>query len=511
MTEETQLVVTVAVTVLMLVITVLLFLQIRKDRRRFKEEKSLIIDGLLSRTAINSEINSYLSKAGKEDSFSLMRIEIENYDETLKAFGPREAKRALEKVAYFMTKAIPKRCSIGNFETTHFLVLMRSEYERQESYRTARKLLAIITKPIKVFKNTFINFEASIGICHYPIHGTRFKDLMNSLTIAVNDARAKGINQIETYGGGMAESEEGMGLQYALKQAMEEKQFVLHYQPIIDIAKDAFYGVEALVRWKHPSKGLISPQSFLDAMEQSGDINWIGTWGLETLIQEYYETKREYPYLSYQINFNLSIKQLLSDTIAGEFQRLIKKYKMNPQTIVLELEDFSAYQKYTIIKQNIAKFKKIGFKISLNAYGIDSNTLLALDEMHVDVIKLDRLFFQKEDDSYLKERLMEMIVDWGEKNKKDVIAEGIEDEEMLKLCQAFNINLVQGYYFSEPISSADIIRFIRERAWSRTQNEGTYDDFLMNDPAGETQAEEENSESNSEEEAKSEPKFFDQN
>ena len=110
------------------------------------------------------------------------------------------------------------------------------------------------------------------------------------------------------------------------------------------------------------------------------------------------------------------------------------------------------------------------------------NTLLTLDEMPIDVIKLDRLFFKQEEaeDSYLKERLMEMIVEWGEKNNKDVIAEGIENEDMLNFCKNFNINLIQGYYFSEPVSSAEIINYIRERAWEKEEIEDDFDDFLLN-------------------------------
>lgn len=485
MTDETTMVITVSIMAGMLILTILMIFGVRRDRRRYKEEKSLIIDGLLSKTAINSEINSYLSKAGKEDTFSLIRVEIDNYDEVINAFGKGEARRALERVAYFMTKAIPRRCSMGNFETTHFLILMKSEYDRMQTFATAKKLLGIITKPIKVFKNTFINLECSIGICHYPVHGSRFKELMNSLTVALNEARNKGTNQIEVYGEGRVDSEEGMNLQLALKQAMEDKQFVLFYQPIINISKEKFYGVEALVRWKHPSRGLISPQSFLDAMEQSGDINWIGTWGLETLIQEYYEIRREFPYLTYQINFNLSVKQLLSDTIVSDFSRLIKKYKMNPQIIVLELAEFNAYQKYSLIKQNISRLKKVGFKISLNAYGIDANTMMTLDEMPIDVIKLDRQFFQKEEESYLKERLLGLIVDWGAKNNKDVIAEGIEDQEMLDFCKQFNIELVQGYYFSEPISSSEIIAFIKEQSWVKSETSENGDDFLVEENGNE--------------------------
>ena len=102
--------------------------------------------------------------------------------------------------------------------------------------------------------------------------------------------------------------------------------------------------------------------------------------------------------------------------------------------------------------------------------------------MPIDVIKLDRLFFKQEEaeDSYLKERLMAMIVEWGEKNNKDVIAEGIENEDMLNFCKNFNINLIQGYYFSEPVSSAEIINYIRERAWEKEEIEDDFDDFLLN-------------------------------
>lgn len=465
MTEETMMIITSAIMAGLVILTIILIFGVRRDQRRFKEEKSLIIDGLLSRTAINKEISSYLSKARKDEPFSLIRIEIENYEEVINAFGKPEAKRALERVAYFMSRSLPKKCCVGNFQVTNFLVLVKAEYDRSHTFLTAKKLLQVITKPIKVFKNTFINLECSIGICHYPIHGTKFKELMNSLAIAINDARSKGINQIEAYAGGKEDVQEGLSFQLALKEAMEEKQFVLFYQPIIDIINSKFYGVEALVRWDHPTRGLISPQSFLDVMEQSGDINWIGNWGLETLIQEYYEIRREFPYLSYQITLNLSVKQLLSDTLVPEFSKLIKKYKMNPQIIILELAEFTAYQKFTIIKQNIGKLKKIGFKISLNAYGIDANTLMALNEMPIDVIKLDKQFFEKEEESYLKEKLLGLIVEWGSKNNKDVIAEGIEDKQMLDLCKEFQIQFIQGYYYSKPISSSEIVTYIKDQPW----------------------------------------------
>jgi diguanylate cyclase (GGDEF)-like protein len=465
MTEETQIILTMGVMVAMIILTIFLIFGVRRDKRRFREDKSLILDGLLSRTAITSEINAYLSRATKEQMFSLMSIEIDNFDDVINAYGKPEAKKALERVAYFMARALPKKVLMSNFQTTHFLVFMKSEYDRMQCQDLAKKLLSIIRKPIKIYKDASINMSGSIGIAYYPLHGTKFKELTNSLAIALQEAKAKGGDNIFVYGEKDIERAENLQFYMAIKEAMENKQFVLFYQPIIDINNEKFYGVEALVRWNHPEKGLITPQNFLDIMEQSGDIKWIGIWGLETLIQEYYEVRRQFPYLNYQITLNLSTKQLLNDTIVSDFTKLIKKYKMKPEIIILEIADFSAYQKHSMIKQNIAKLKKFGFKISLNAYGIDSNTLLTLNNMPIDVIKLDRQFFTKEEESYLKERLLDLIVQYGKKNNKDVIAEGIEDEEMVTFCKDAAIDLVQGYFYSKPISSTEIINFIHEESW----------------------------------------------
>lgn len=467
MTEETQIIITVGTMVALVILTIFLIFGVRRDKRRYKEDKSLILEGLLSRTAIISEINAYISRVGKDQMFSLMAIEIDNFDDVVNAFGRPEAKKALERVAYFMAKALPKKVLLSNYQTTHFLVFMKNEYDRVQCLDVAKKLLSIIRKPIKLYKDASINMSGSIGIAFYPRHGTKYKELINSLAIAVQEARSKS-DSIFVYGEKDIERGENLQFYMAIKEAMENKQFVLFYQPIIDINNEKFYGLEALVRWNHPEKGLIAPQNFLDIMEQSGDIKWIGIWGLETLIQEYYEIRRQFPYLNYQITFNLSTKQLLSDTLVSDFTKLIKKYKVKPEMIILEIADFSAYLKHSSIKQNISKLKKFGFKISLNAYGIDSNTLITLNNMPIDVIKLDRQFFTKEEESYLKERLLDLIVQFGKKNNRDVIAEGIEDEDMINFCKDAGIDLVQGYYYSKPISATDIITYIQEESWIKT-------------------------------------------
>ena len=477
MSKETEIVLTFAVLLGLLILSIFLLLGIRKDRRRAKEDKAIILDGLLTKSRIVSEINSCLSKANKDQSFTLINIQIDNFEETINAFGKLEAKKALERVAYYMNRSLPKRVLMGNIQMTGFLVLLKCEYDRMQSLEVAKKLLGIISKPIKIYQDTFINMTASIGIAFYPIHGTKYKELAHSLEIAVNQAKEQGGNSIIVYGDENGEKSGDLKFHLAIKSAMENKEFVLYYQPIINIEKEEFYGLEALVRWNHPQQGLISPQSFLDIMEQSGDIKWIGNWGLETLIQEYYEIRRQFPHLNYQITFNLSVRQLLNETVASDFNRLIKKYKMKPEIIILEIADFSAFQKYTVIKHNISKLKKIGFKISLNAYGIDSNTLLSLNKMPIDVIKLDRQFFNREEESYLKDRLLSLIVDYSNKNHKDVIAEGIEDQEMLEFCRENNIKLVQGYYFSKPVSSSDIVLYVQDESWVKEQKIPELPDF----------------------------------
>src|SRR5690554_4611138 len=186
---------------------------------------------------------------------------------------------------------------------------------------------------------------------------------------------------------------------FEIKEAIEKKEFIMLYQPIIDTDKNEIYGFEAYVRWEHPKHGILTPVQFLNIMEQSGDISWIGVWGLETIIAQNYELNRSFPDLKLQFTINISPRQLMDDKIADEFGKMIKKYKMLSSKISLEIAEYSTYEKNSVIKHNIERLKRLGFKIAINGFGLDYAGLTDLASMPIDTIRLDQHFFEKEQET----------------------------------------------------------------------------------------------------------------
>ena len=127
------------------------------------------------------------------------------------------------------------------------------------------------------------------------------------------------------------------------------------------LTKNDIYGVESLIRWNHPEHGLLTPFKFLGIMEQSGDINWIGLWGLETVIKTYQELKQEFPKKDFKFTINLSPKQLMNESLSQDFQKLLKKYRMNAENIVLEVVEFTVFDKPMQIHKTLADLKEDGF------------------------------------------------------------------------------------------------------------------------------------------------------
>jgi EAL domain-containing protein (putative c-di-GMP-specific phosphodiesterase class I) len=184
-----------------------------------------------------------------------------------------------------------------------------------------------------------------------------------------------------------------------------------------------------------------------------------------------YDLNRDFPDKKYQFTLNLSPRQLMDDKLVDEFGKLIRKYKMTTSKITLEISEYSTYEKNTVIKNNIDRLKKIGFKIAINGFGLDYSTLTSLETMPIDTIRLDKYFFDKEEDTNIKVKLTSLIVDTAKQYEKVVIAEGIETIEMLELVKKAGIELVQGYIYSKPLPVEDVSAFIKRRGWEAEYKE----------------------------------------
>ena len=341
------------------------------------------------------------------------------------------------------------------------------EYDRTESMEIANKVKTAIAKQIKLFGDTTINATASIAVAFYPAHGSQVKELLNSLQIATYIIKKSGGNAVRIYSEEMS-SEEGEHVEYyyQIKHAIQHKEFQLFYHPIINVENKTIYGAEALIRWNHPEHGLLSPYKFLGIMEQSGDIHWICLWGLETIIKTYQEVTQMFPTIDLKFSMNLSPKQLMSETIFQDFQKILKKYRMNAKHIVLEIVEFTLFDRQDVIRKNLGLLKQLGFQIAIDGFGLDFQTLEKVAALNVDIIKLDSGFLSEEED-FIRSKFANLIVDFAKKHEADVICELIETKDLMESAKGYGIHLLQGYYFSQPISAEALRGYIGVAAWDQ--------------------------------------------
>lgn len=438
-----------------------------KEKGRIKEEKNLAMQGVLTRSEINSVIVSYMARLTEEGKFSLIYIDLDKFTDYINAFGQRESEKILQKIVKNMEFPLPKGVKIARLQNDEFLIFLEMEFDRAEIIDLANKLKKAISTEINLFGDTKVKPTASIAVSFYPVHGYNLKDLLASLKIATYIIKKNGGNNVRVYSDEM-EDESGQHVEYyyQIKHAIQHKEFQLFYQPILNVKTNEIFGVEALIRWKHPEHGLLSPFKFLGIMEQSGDILWIGLWGLETIIKTFQELKQEFPRTPIIFSLNISTKQLMSDTLATNFQRILKKYRMDAGSIVLEIIEFTLFEKQENIFKNLKKLKELGFKIAIDGFGLDYSTLSKADKLDIDIIKLDNDFL-KEEESYMKAKFANLLVEFAKKNDYDIVCEAIESEEMMDEALKYDISIMQGYHFSKPISAESLRGYIGSETWER--------------------------------------------
>ncbi len=450
----------IIIPILVIISGYFLYRSIVKENKRFHEEVTNYIDGIQTKKEINASISSYISKQFSA-TFSLMLIDIDKFNDIIETFGENDANKIIHDLALKILHTLPKRVEMARIDTDQFLVFFKAEYSKEDVNALARKILLLITEPISLFGEESINITGSISLSIFPNHGNNIKKLMESLDIAMYICKKNGGNQCLMYTEekGLNETE---NIKYykQIKNAILNKEFTLYYQPIINCSTNQLFGFEGLLRWNHPDLGVLSPYKFISIMEQSGDIIWVGEWGLEALIKEYIEISRKFSNVIV-CTMNLSPKQLADPLLPSSFQKIVRKYRVPANSIVLEIEEFALYDKHNGIKENILKLKDLGFKIAVDGFGLDFNGIKRLEELQIDIVKLDKEYLNSDTDAELKKHFINILLDFARERNIIIIAECIEDQENLNVVINEGINYVQGYYFSKPLDKNGFEEYLK--------------------------------------------------
>lgn len=440
---------TFLIIIALVIVTGFLIMRIIREMQKNKEERSLLIEGVISKSEMNSVIAVYMNKLKENAKFSLIYLDLDKFEDFVMAFGKKESVTILKGVAQKIKEILPKNAYLSNYQKDDFLIFLPGQYNKAEVSGYAKQLLESFQEQTKVLEDYLIDLTASIAVVYYPQHGENIKTLLESLHLAIYKLKKAGGNNIKVYSSDLTSDEQYLEYYNQVKDAIHNKEFQFYYQPIYDLKTNKIVMYEALIRWNHPEHGLIAPFKFIDILEQSGDIHWIGTWGLNELIKMHLKFKdldaKNIPLIS----MNLSPKQLMNKEIVKEYAKILRKQNVTASNFVLEIGEFALFDRQEVFLENFKKLKKIGFKIAIDDFGIDLATFEKLKELDVDIIKVD--YESLAEETFAVNKYMEILQAFAT-DKRMIIAEKIEKEEDEKRIKGFNIRYTQGYFYSKPIS-----------------------------------------------------------
>ncbi len=436
-------------------VSVLCVFRIRHDRRIIRNEKFKIKE--LDRLGFEQLLKHKYEIAGDKLFFSVMLIGVEQVEKLKLSLGEKQTEKIIGLLRDRIIRVIPRGSKMCDYDEGRLAIYMEDDFDNTSLSNIALVILSECAKPIMLFTRTKLQVNINIGVvCKNEISPDAVS-LLQNIELAYSSAEKLGVNKYVIYSEELAETQTEEYKKYQeIKEAIKNCQFTVYFQPVVRFSDKKVIAYESLVRWQHPTLGILSPDKFLPIMEQTGDINWIGTWAFDYMLKMQTKHYREHPEDSELLfSFNLSPKQLMYPHLAEELRKVYKRYRIPAQNICFEIVEFSLFDKIQEVSSNILKLRQMGFQIAVDDFGLEMSSLKNLDQLEFDWLKLDRLFVEKAQDDFLADSLVGTLTAFAERKKFNVVAEGIEDDITEDYVKRLNIGYGQGYYFGKPLPAEE--------------------------------------------------------
>lgn len=336
-----------------------------------------------------------------------------------------------------------------------FIILLTDVSDVEIVTMLAGRILDAMLTPF-VLGNQEITLTVSIGIAIYPNDGTDFDSLLKNADSALYHAKEQGRSNFQFYAESMnSAAMEKLSLESRLRKAIEREEFELHYQPQVDLRTGRMTGMEALIRWRDPEMGMISPAKFIPLAEETGLIIPIGEWVLRTACSRVKAWHMNgYPELSIAVNF--SAKQFRHENVPQLVKLILDQSGLEPRYLEVELTESMLMLNVKSVVDILSELKEIGVRLSLDDFGTGYSSLSYLRRFPIDIIKIDQAFIRDLSKSSGNASLTKAIIAMAHSLNMKTIAEGVETKEQLIFLNANRCDAIQGYYFSRPVPANEM-------------------------------------------------------
>jgi len=385
---------------------------------------------------------------------AVLFLDLDHFKIVNDSLGHSTGDALLKVVAARLKGSVREGDTVARVGGDEFTVVLQELATREDAAVVAENVLKTIAQPVEL-NGQRLYVTTSIGITLFPDDGDDAETLLKNADNAMYRAKAEGRNTYQMSTQELNRStHERMTLESGLHLAMERNEFELFYQPQIDVRTMRIVGMEALLRWRHPERGLVPPAGFITLAEERGFIVVIGDWVLRTACREA-RRFHDRGFHDFRVAVNISPRQFRDETLIATVESALAESKLDPKCLELEITESVAMENVDMTITLLARLRRIGVSIAIDDFGTGHSSLNYLKRFPMDALKVDKTFVEDLPDRFEDAAIVRSVIQLAQGLNLRVIAEGVETKEQLDFLQTNGCHEVQGYYFSFPLPAEE--------------------------------------------------------